>query len=295
MNRRLAAVLIFALGVSGAASLLVYKLAAQRIGGEREQAAARVVVAERCLPVGSLIRESDVRLATWTAPVPQQALLKLEDALGRGVVAAIYENEPVLEARLAPRGAGAGLAATIPPGMRAVAVRVNELVGVAGFVVPGMRVDAVIAGNPPRGGQAQGTRSRTILQNIEVLSAGQQIEKDAEGKPVAATVVHLLTTPEQAEQLTLASNEGRIQLVLRNPTDVQEVRTPGSALAQLFGGARPSPMPSAPPPAMAPQRAEPQEPRAGSQKAEAPPVVVEVLHGAARAEVKFHSEEAGKP
>ena len=97
----------------------------------------------------------------------------------------MYDGEPVLESRLAPKGAGAGLPSMIPPGMRAVAVHVNEVVGVAGFVVPGMRVDVLISGNPPQGNGNQGTLTKTLLQNIEVLSAGQEFKKDVEGKPIS--------------------------------------------------------------------------------------------------------------
>ena len=123
----------------------------------------------------------------------------------------------------------------LDPG-RAVALKVNDIVGVAGFVTPGMRVDVLIAGNPPNSRNSElGTRTRTILQNIEVLSAGQNIQKDAEGKPVSVQVVNLLVTPEQAETLSLATQE-TIRLVLRNPLDNEVTKTPGTALANLFGG-----------------------------------------------------------
>ena len=107
----------------------------------------------------------------------------------------------------------------IPPGMRAVPVRVNEVVGVAGFVVPGMRIDVLISGSRPNGDQNLGTITRTLLQNLEVLSAGTDFKKDPEGKPVQVQVVNLLVTPEQAELLSLASAQTQIQLVLRNPLD----------------------------------------------------------------------------
>src|SRR5574341_1532016 len=126
--------------------------------------------------------------------------------------------------------------------MRAVAVRVNEVIGVAGFVVPGLRVDVLVLGQPPGGGGATGTITKTILQNIEVLSAGQNIEKDAQGKPVTVQVVNLLVTPEQAETLSLISNDMRIQLVLRNPLDTKEVQTPGTAAANVFTGTRFKPL-----------------------------------------------------
>jgi len=152
------------------------------------------------------------------------------------VIATIYAGEPVMSNRLAPIGGGAGLAATIPTGMRACAVRVNEIVGVAGFVIPGMRVDVLIAGTPPgAGNNNSGPHVRTLLQNIQVLSAGQNYQKDAEGKPATAQVVNLLVTPEQAEILSLASNETRIQLVLRNPLDMEPAKVPGTMMANLYG------------------------------------------------------------
>ena len=123
--------------------------------------------------------------------------------------------------------------------MRAVAIRVNEIVGVAGFVVPGMRVDVLISGSPP-GAAALGGVTKTLLQNLEVLSAGQNFQKDAEGKPVSVQVVNLLVTPEQAEMLSLASTQTTIQLVLRNPLDNDVAKTTGSAVSQLFyPGGRP--------------------------------------------------------
>ena len=131
----------------------------------------------------------------------------------------------MLESRLAPKGAGGGLAAMIPAGMRAVAMRVNEVVGVAGFVVPGMRVDILISGSPPNSKNADlGSLTKTLLQNIEVLSAGQDFKKDAEGKPISVQVVNVLVTPEQAEQLSLAASQTTIQLVLRNPLDQADIQ-----------------------------------------------------------------------
>src|SRR5262249_39189300 len=145
---------------------------------------------------------------------------------------------PIIESRLAPKGAGGGLAAMIPKGMRAVAIHVNEVVGVAGFVVPGMRVDVLISGNKPGGDNSAGTLTRTLLQNLEVLSAGQDCRKGTEGKPIQVPVVNLLVTPEQAEQLSLASAQTTIQLVLRNPLDHEVARTPGTAVGLLFNGGK---------------------------------------------------------
>src|SRR5947208_7481050 len=123
-------------------------------------------------------------LAVWSGMVSPGAMMQPEDAIGCGVLQPIYEGELILESRVAMKGAGAGLAATIPPGMRAVAVRVNDIVGIAGFIRAGTHVDVLIAGNPPRGSGGNGTVTKTLLQNVEVISAGQDITKDAEGKPL---------------------------------------------------------------------------------------------------------------
>ena len=226
MNKRLLSVLVFALAISAIASVVMYRLISSKLAASAKASSVHVAVASHDLPVGTLIKEGDLRVVDWNGPEPKGALVKAADVIGRGVVATIYESEPILDNRLAPKGAGAGLAATIPKGMRAVAVRVNDVVGVAGFVLPGMRVDILIAGTPPGAATGLGTQTRTLFQNVEVLSAGQDIQKDSEGKPVNAQVVNLLVTPEQAETLSLASNETRIQLVLRNPLDTDNVKTP---------------------------------------------------------------------
>jgi pilus assembly protein CpaB len=238
MNRRLVAVFGFALLVASVASFLIYRVIISHVQTPVREAVAKnlLVVAVHDLQVGALIHDSDVRQVSWGGSLPAQTIAKTHDVIGRGVIATIYGNEPILNIRLAAKGAGAGLAATIPMGKRAVALRVDEVVGLAGFVLPGMRVDVLVAGNPPGGDQNHlGTLSRTVLQNIEVLSAGQKIEKTADGKPETVQVVNLLVTPDQAETLNLASIETKVQLVLRNPLDTQEEVTRGTSIAKLFG------------------------------------------------------------
>jgi len=280
MSQRVVTILIIALMVSAGASFVVYRLVRARISAAAAPPTADIVVAARTLDIGTLIKDSDVKTGEWVGPLPKGAVLRKDDAVGRGVVSSIYEGEPILDTRLAIAGAGAGLAATIPPGMRAVAVRVNEVVGVAGFVVPGMRVDVLITGNP--GGSAGGgAKVRTLLQNIEVLSAGQNFQKDAEGKPIQVPVVNLLVTPEQAEILSLASNETRIQLILRNPLDTQAANTPGVGMSNLFNDAKPA----------APPRPRGQAKPVATPVVAAPapisPFLIEVLNGPKRSEVKF--------
>jgi pilus assembly protein CpaB len=289
MNKRLLSVLAFALVVSLGASVLIYRLVKSQMSTTAKPATTQVMLAARNLPVGTQIGDADVKIGEWSGPLPGNALSKKEDAIGRGVVASIYEGEPLLDSRLAAKGAGAGLSATIPPGMRAVAVRINEVVGVAGFVVPGQRVDVLVLGTPPGGSSAVGTITKTILQNIEILSAGQNIQKDNEGKPVTVQVVNMLVTPEQAEVLSLVSNDMRIQLILRNPLDTKESKTPGTASANIFSGAA-----FKPPAAPSPVRAAPKPPvavAAVERERVAIPVVVEIIQGTRRNEVKFQEQK----
>ena len=236
-----------------------------------------MIAAATDIKLGTVLRDADLTTIEITGTLPKGAILKKENAIGRGVISNLYLGEPVLENRLAAPGSGGGLAATIPQGMRATAVRVNEVVGVAGFVTPGMRVDVLITGNPPGGATAQGSLVRTLLQNIEVLSAGTDIQRDAEGKPLQVQVVNLLVTPAQAEILSLASNETHIQLVLRNPLDNTLNKPPGTATAQLFNESSP-----------------PKPVVAGHTVAKPAPsrvYLVEVFNGSKKSETKFAAGE----
>jgi pilus assembly protein CpaB len=255
MNRRILIIVSCALVLSACASYLVYKAVGSQVTAGKAPPSVGLVVAARDLAAGTLIQDADLKIAAWFGSPPAGAVLKRDALRNRAVVSSIYEGELVTENRLAPIGSSGGLAATIPPGMRACAVKVNEVVGVAGFVVSGMRVDVLITGLPPGGNALDGPTVRTLLQNIQVLSAGVNFQKDREGKPEQAQVVNLLVTPAQAEILSLASNETHIQLVLRNPMDTQVSGLPGTIMSDLFGGARaaapvPSVGPQSPPPAM---------------------------------------------
>jgi pilus assembly protein CpaB len=208
--------------------------------------------------------------------------LRAEEITGRGVTASINRGEPIPENRLAPKGAGAGLASIIPAGMRAAAVRVDEVVGVSGYVLPGMHVDVLSSGTPPG---EQGTITRTILQNIEVLSAGQNLERDAQGKPSSVQVVNLLVTPEDAEKLSLASSQMKLQLVLRNPLDAAKVKTAGVTTSGLLLDDRPAVehTPKAAPKVAPKARLTAQRDR----KAEPAPAVMEVIHGSKKVAIVF--------
>jgi len=226
-----------------------------------------------------VLTSSDLTTLNISGSLPKGAILKPEDAIGRGVVTQIYQGEPILESHLAVLGSGGGLAPTIPQGMRACAVRVDEVVGVSGFVTPGMRVDVLVSGNPPGAGASEGVVTKTLLQNIQVLSAGTDIQRDSEGKARQVQVVNLLVTPEQAQDLSLASNSLKIQLVLRNPLDTQIAKVPETAMGTLFGGLTPTP---AAHPAAAPKKA---------PKPPADTYSIQVINGSKSTEEKFSSPE----
>jgi pilus assembly protein CpaB len=201
-----------------------------------------VVSAAADIKLGTILTAANLTTTQIAGPLPKGAILKPENAIGRGAVSDLAQGEAVLESRLAPAGSGGGLAATIRKGMRACAIKVDEVVGVAGFVTPGMRVDVLMSGDPSGpGNQEAGTVVKTLLQNIEVLSAGTDIEKDTEGKPQQVRVVNLLVTPDQAQVLSLAGslnpggNQSHIQLVLRNPLDTDVAQVAGTGMAKLFG------------------------------------------------------------
>ncbi|HTM17647.1 MAG TPA: Flp pilus assembly protein CpaB [Terracidiphilus sp.] len=243
MNRRLVTILLAAFVVAALCSVLVYRLVGMRIAAAKPQPATRVVAAAADIKIGQVLSAPDLTTVQIQGTVPKTAILDAKNAIGRGVIQPIFAGEPILDNRLAPVGSGGGLAATIKDGYRAIAVRVDQVVGVAGFVTPGMRVDVLVSGVPPNAQQGGGnnTQVRTVLQNIEVLSAGTDIQKDAEGKPQQVQVVNLLVTPEQAQVLALASNETRIQLVLRNPLDTKETKVQGTAMTNLFTDQAPPP------------------------------------------------------
>jgi pilus assembly protein CpaB len=281
MNRRLATVLFSAFVVAALFSLLVYRLVGARLGGMQPKT-TRICVAAADIKLGSVLRDVDLTTTDFMGPVPKGAILRKEDAIGRGVISNLYQGETILDSRLAAAGAGGGLAATIRQGMRACAVKVDEVVGVAGFVTPGMRVDVLISGNPPGViNVAEGPRVKTLFQNVEVLSAGTDIQKDGEGKPQQVQVVNLLVTPEQAEQLSLASTQTHIQLVLRNPLDTDVATVPGSALTNLYVDRNAHPVKTL----AAPHRVTHVAPQ--SQL-----LIVEVLNGSKRSEEKFVTAEA---
>ena len=217
----------------------------------------QVVVSAKPLALGTRLQAGDVRLVTWPAAEPVQGMFTaVNDVVNRAVITSMVENEPFLEGKLAPKEGGAGLAATIPDGMRAVSVSVNDVIGVAGFVVPGTMVDVLVTGDTP-----VGHVTRTILENVRVMAAGQKVEQDREGRPQTVPVITLLVDPQAADALAMANTEGRIQLALRNTLDSAKVTPPPVLQAMLFTGVSLPPAPTvakstthapAPKPAVAP-------------------------------------------
>lgn len=225
--------------IASISTYVVWRMVGARLNVAKPQATTSIVAAAKDIKLGMILGPADLTSLQVVGQIPQGAILDKKNAIGRGVISNIYSGEAILDNRLAPMGSGGGLAATIKQGMRACAIKVDEVVGVAGFVTPGMRVDVLVSGVPPNQANGQETQTRTILQNIEVLSAGTDIQKDAEGKPQQVQVVNLLVTPEQAQILALASNQMKIQLVLRNPLDTTVTTVQETAMTNLFTGSKP--------------------------------------------------------
>src|SRR5438270_13901694 len=218
MNRsRLLFIGFVALALGAFVSFVVYKNVLSRSSAGNEPG-ADVIVAANDIQVGAKLQDGDIRMVKVPASVvPPNSFRSRSQIIGRGVILPIQKGEFILPSKLAAENAGSGLPALIPPGMRAVSVRVNEVVAVAGFVIPGTRVDVLLTGNP--GGPEQQTT--TVLENVAVIAAGQRLERSASGEAQQVPVITLLVSPEDAQKVTLASTEGRIQLTLRNPLDTK--------------------------------------------------------------------------
>jgi len=235
MNRnRLLLIGLLALTVGGFVSMVVYKAMKVKVASVKE-ANTSVVVAAADIPVGQKLTAKDMReIKLPGADLPVGYYSNPAEIEGRGVIQSIGKGEFILPSKLAAPNAGAGMPSLIPPGMRAVSVRVNEVVAVAGFVVPGTRVDILVSGTPKEANEPVIT---TLLENIEVLAAGQKLERAANGEPQSVPVITLLVSPDDAQKLTLASNEGHIQLSLRNPLDSNQEDVPILRNASLYKGA----------------------------------------------------------
>src|SRR6266568_8367299 len=205
---------------------------------QQQRKAIQIVAAATDLPSGTTLSAKDVVLLDWYSDaLPSGAFTKTEGVVGRPLLYPLAAKEPVLQRGLGVEGAGIGLAGKIPTGMRATAIRSNELVGVAGFVYPGSKVDVLMTFTPPGGNNTPLTQ--TVLQNVEVLTAGQTIEPDPQGKPQQVNVVTLLLNPEDSQKAQLASGQGNIQFVLRSGVDQKSVRLKATRLDELVASERP--------------------------------------------------------
>jgi pilus assembly protein CpaB len=204
----------------------------------------RIVVAAEAMAPGTRLDPSKLRMISWPGNQPMAGMCtRIQDCTNHALLIPVAENEPILSSKLAPTAAGAGLAATIPEGMRAMSVAVNDVVGVAGFVTPGTMVDVLVTGAISASGApgqgAQGNITRTILENVRVLAAGQKVQQDNEGKPQTVPVITLLVTPDDAGKLAMASTEGKIQLALRNTVDADSSVPEPVLQSSLFASSGP--------------------------------------------------------
>lgn len=266
-------VFVFAVTVGGAFALATYNYVQNKPAKTVSMPTKQVVVAAADLDIGAELRREDIKMIEWPAnAVPQAAFNDASQVIGRGLIMPVIQNEPILPMKLASKEAGAGLPPVIPPGLRAVSVRVNEVIGVAGYVLPGTHVDVVVTVSPTD--KQTDMTSKVILTNVLVLAAGTKIDRETDkNKPVPVTVVTLLVAPDEAERLTLASNQGKIQLALRNPLDKTTPVTRGIKPAALLGSAVP----------VARTRAPQVQAKAESLPPASEPQTVEIIRGDKRA------------
>ncbi len=240
-----------------------------------QHATSGIVAAAADMPSGATLSAKDVVLVDWPSNLPLSGSFdKIDDVVGKPLLYPLVAREPILKRDLGVEGSGIGISGKIPTGMRATAVKSNEIVGVAGFLYPGSRVDVMVSYTPP-GGNSSGPVTQTVLQNVEVLTAGQTIEPDPQGKPETVNVVTLLVSPEDSQKLQLASSQGVIQFVLRSGVDQKSVDLRPTHLEQLASERAPAPPP-------APGK------KAPKKVAESKPVyILEIIQGSKRTEEKF--------
>jgi pilus assembly protein CpaB len=289
MNRQTRTFIVVAVAIVAAtvASYGTYRALSQIPQKPVEMPTKKAVVAAKQMPLGTLITRDAVKLVDWPAQTPLQGgFSTLDEVVDRGLITPVVENEPISENKLAPKEAGAGLSPTIKPGMRAISIRVNEVIGVAGFVVPGSRVDVVSILNDPRANNND-PLSRVVLSNVLVLSAGTRYDQEdarTDGKAIRSAVVTLMVDPLDADRVALAQSKGELMLTLRHPLDVDPSDPRGIRFASLLTGAGAetlTPKPAAP---AGPRRALPPP----ASPPPAPPVVkaytVETIRAAKRSE-----------
>jgi pilus assembly protein CpaB len=276
---RIFTVLVIALAAGGTLAFGTYRFLENQPVQTVTVPTRKVVVANADLSLGSELRRDDLKAIEWPASaVPAESFQDPAELVGRGLIASVVTNEPILPGKLASKEAGSGLPPIIPAGKRALSVRVNEVIGVAGYVLPGTRVDVVATQSP--NGRTEDMTSKVVLSNVEVLTAGTRLEQDTQdGKPMQVTVVTLVVTPEEAERLTLASSEGKIQLALRNPLDLESPATAGVKPGVLMGVAQQRPV------APGPRRASSAPQAAPAPAYTQPAPTVEIIRGDKRSQV----------
>lgn len=277
MNRtRLMFIGVIALALGALLSSVVYKRLQAGATGPRKPG-VDVVVAANDLQIGAKLEDHDLKIVNWPAEsLPDGVIHQKARAIGRGVLQPISRGEFILTNKLADKDV-AGLPALIPPGMRAVSVRVNDVIAVAGFVLPGTRVDVLLTGTPAGGDSV----TTTVLQNVAVLATGQKLERNAAGEPQSSAVITLLVSPEDAQKLALASQEGRIQLSLRNILDTGQEKIPSVRNAGLYNGG----IPVATTPARVPTKVKHVVPTPAPARPS--PYTIEVIRGNEKKEVNF--------
>src|SRR5574340_435156 len=238
-ERRYSMVFYVALAVAVVATYGVYVLL-ERTREANRVATAPVVVAMQDLPEGALIVKEDVQPNQWPVPtIPAGAFATVDSVVGRVTRVPVFKGEPIVPGRLAPSGTGPGLEVKITPGKRAMAIRINDVAGISGLIQPNSRVDVMVTmRNGP--GEKQEI-SKLFMENMRVLSVGTQVQRGPDGKPINATTATLEVTPEEAERLAAATNQGSIQLVLRGYGDPDSVKTTGATPNDILGSAPPPP------------------------------------------------------
>lgn len=279
MNRsRLLMIGGLALAVGLLVSYTVYNKLRTFTGANNERM-VQVLVAANDLLVGARLTDHDVRPASFPiSSVPPGAFTRPSQVRDRGVILPISRGDFILTNKLAADNAGSGLPSMIPQGMRAVSVRVNDVVSVAGFVQPGTRVDVLATGNTASGNDRQTT---TVLENVAVIAVGKNMDRSSPEAQIAP-VITLLVSPDDAQKLALASQEGRIQLALRNPLDTKMGGIPATRASSLYPNGAPPPSESKPREHKTVAKAAPPLPAA--------PYQVEVIRGNKREDVKFPEE-----
>ena len=243
----------------------------------RQNVTRPVVVAAYPIALGTPLKIENLQVKQWPEDlVPDSSFQNVNEIIGRVMKTDVIAGEPILSTKLAPTGSGGGVPGLIPSGMRAFTVAVTVVSGVGGFILPGTRVDVLATVSP--NGMKAGTTTKTILQNVEVLAVDQTYNKNNDTDPVVVKSVTLVVSPDEAEKLALASNEGKLQLVLRNGTDLEMRNTDGVKISQFNGHIEPEPQPRILRPRPEPEKIEEEE---------EPARVVEVIRANVRSEIAF--------